>query len=119
MSLAETQELMATMKELMALLQGVEAKTKNIIEDLPQTEHALRNFKQLERVALRYLVIARQLGLPDDIEQAIQLIAKLLIIIRMVQMSLVSFTGGPLGIASGAASVMLAGLAASSMLEGY
>jgi hypothetical protein len=43
----------------------------------------------------------------------------MLVLIRMMQMSMMSMAGGPLGIAMGAAGMLMAGLSAGSMLEGY
>ena len=127
MSLAETQELMRTMQELMTLLGSVEAKTTKLNEAAPQTEKTLQTFKQLERVSLRYLAISRRMGLPDDAEKVIQVVTKLIIIIEMARMSLRLLAGGvattpggiAIAIASGAAGLIMAGLSAGSALEGY
>lgn len=119
MSLAETQQIMQLCQEIIQLLNTAEIKTGKLIKDLPQTEKVLNNFRQLERVALRYLAIARRMGLPEDAEQAIRIFSQLIVVIRMTQMSLGMLAGGPLGIAMGAAGLIMAGLSASSMLEGY
>jgi hypothetical protein len=106
MSLAETQELMATMKELTALLSGVEAKTDDLIAKTPKIEETATTFRQAERIALRYLAIARRIGLPDQIGQATQVIAELLVMIRMLQMSLTMLElSTPYGWAMGLAGI--------------
>jgi hypothetical protein len=111
MSLAQTQELMAQLKELTTLLSGVEAKTTKINSDMPQTKNALATFSQLERVALRYLTIARQLGLSDKINSAMQQLSQLVIMLRMAQMSFnMLMLGTPFGWAMGAAGLIVTGL---------
>lgn len=80
---------------------------------------ALSSLKSLERVALRYLAVVRQIGLPEDAEQLIQVVTRIIVVIRMAQISLASLAGGPFGIAMGAAGLLLTGLSAGSMLEGY
>jgi hypothetical protein len=110
MSLAQTQELMATLKELTSLLSGVEAKTTKINSEMPQTKNSLATFSQLERVALRYLVISRKLGLPDSINNAMQL-SQLVVMVRMAQMSInMLMLGTPFGWAMGAAGLIMTGL---------
>jgi hypothetical protein len=111
MSLAETQELMRTMQQLMSLLNGVEAKTTKINSDLPQTKSSLATFNQLERVAIRYLAIARRMGLPDEATQAVQVLSELVVMIRMTQMSMnMLMLGTPFGWAMGAAGLIMVGL---------
>jgi hypothetical protein len=111
MSLAQTQELMATMKELMMVLSGVEAKTQKIVSDMPQIKQSLATFSQLERVALRYLVISRRLGLPDNVNNTLQQLSQLVIMIRMAQMSInMLMLGTPFGWAMGAAGLIMTGL---------
>lgn len=80
---------------------------------------ALTSLKKLEGVALRYIALAQKIGIPAEAERVIQLGAQMLVLMRMMQMSMMSMAGGPLGIAMGAAGMMLAGLSAASMLEGY
>jgi hypothetical protein len=114
LSLGETRELMATMKELMLLLSGVEAKTQKINSDMPQTNRSLGTFRQLERVALRYLAISQRLGLPDNINSGMQQLSKLIVMIEMVDMSLNMFMRStPFGWAMGAASLIMTGLSAT------
>jgi hypothetical protein len=111
MSLAQTQELMATLKELTSLLSGVEAKTTKINSEMPQTKNSLATFSQLERVALRYLVISRKLGLPDSINNAMQQLSQLVVMVRMAQMSInMLMLGTPFGWAMGAAGLIMTGL---------
>jgi hypothetical protein len=111
MSLAETQELMRTMQQLMSLLNGVEAKTTQINSDLPRTKSSLATFNQLERVAIRYLAIARRMGLPDEATQVIQVLSELIVMIRMAQMSMnMLMIGTPFGWAMGAAGLIMVGL---------
>ena len=120
MSLAETQELMRTMQELMTLLQGVEAKTEKLNADYPRTKETLATFRQLERLALRWLVLAKQMGLPDDATRAIDTIAKLIVVLRMAQMSLnMMMMSNPVTALIGVAGIIGTAATLPSMLEGY
>lgn len=117
MSLAETQELMATMKELVALLSEVETKTAKLIAETPQIETAGTSFRQVERVALRYLTLARRMGLPNEVAQATQVISQLIIMIRMAEMSLNMLSKAtPFGIALGAAGLLMTALSATDFM---
>jgi hypothetical protein len=111
MSLAQTQELMRTMQELMTLLNGVEARTAKITSDMPQTKQSLATFSQLERVAVRYLALAKRMGLPDNVTQAVDVLSRLVVMARMAQMSFdMLMMGTPFGWAMG-----LAGLAMTTV----
>ncbi len=120
MSLAETQELMRTMQELMALLKGVEAKTEKLNGDLPRTKETLMTFRQLERLALRWLVLAKQMGLPEDAERVINVLAKVVIMARMAQMSInMMMMSNPITIGIGVAGLLITASSVPSILEGY
>jgi hypothetical protein len=119
LSLGETQELMRTMQQLMALLNGIETKATKLNAEVPKIQATTVSFQQLERVALRYLVLTRQMGLPDEVNKTIQVITKMIILIRMATMALNSMVGGPIGIAMGVASFAMIGLSAPTLLEGY
>ena len=119
MSLAETQELMRTMQELMDLLSDVETKTTELNNDLPRTKGTLATFKQLERVALRFLVVVRKMGLPQDYEKMLQSLSKILIMLNMIHMSFNMMQRGPLGGFMAIFSLTGIGMAMPSMLEGY
>jgi hypothetical protein len=118
MSLAETQELMRTMQELMALLGHVEAKTNALIEKTPRIQKAGATFRDAERLAIRYLAIARRMGLPDQIEQATQVISQLVVMIRMLHISVSMISGGGIGALIGIAGVASVVMTSNDML-GY
>jgi hypothetical protein len=120
MSLAETQQIMQVLQEIMQLLNGVTIKTEQIKRDIPQTREALATFRQLERIALRFLVLAKRMGLPEDIDRGISKVMELIVAIRMLQMSMnMMMASNPytmiIGMAGFAGSIMTFG----SMLEGY
>jgi hypothetical protein len=111
MSLAQTQELMRTMQELMTLLNGVETKTAKITADMPQTKQTLAPFGQLERVAVRYLALAKRMGLPEDATRAIDMLSRLVVMARMARISInLLMVGTPFGWGLG-----IAGLAMTTM----
>jgi hypothetical protein len=120
MSLAETQELMRTMQELMALLNNVQARTTQLNNDEPRTKETLATFRQLERLALRWLALSRQLGLPPEAQQTIDLLMKLLVTIRMVQISMnMMMMSNPVTALIGVAGLLMTATTIPGMLEGY
>ena len=120
MSLSETQEIMSVLQEIMALLNNVEFKTQKINNDLPKTKESLASFRQLERVALRYLVLVRRMGVSEDIDNALSKIAELIVMINMLTMSFTMLQRGtPIGVLMGIASLSMGILSAGSILEGY
>lgn len=118
MSLAETQELVRTMQELMALLNNVETKTDALISKTPQLQKAGATFRDGERLALRYLSIARRMGLPEQIDQATQIVTRLVVMFRMLQISAAMMSGGGVGALIGIAGVIGVVLTANDMM-GY
>ena len=120
MSLVETRALMDTMKELINLLSNVEAKTEKINNDLPKTKNTLGTFRELERVVLRYMVLAKRIGVSDDINKAIDIVSRLILLLTMAQMSMnMLMRGTPTGILMGIAGVGLTALSMGNPLEGY
>jgi hypothetical protein len=118
MSLAETQELMRTMQELIALLDSVETRTDKLIDNAPKVGRAGDTFHQAERLALRFLAITRKMGLPDQIEQATQVVSQLVVMFQMLLISSSMITGGGLGALIGIAGVVMVSMNASDMM-GY
>jgi len=117
MSYAETQQIMADLKEIMALIDGVTIKTEILNTNLPRTKETLSTFKDIERVALRYLALSRRMGLPEDIEKATQTLTELIVMIRMAQMSYTMLTAGtPIGLLLGAAGIAMTALSASDFV---
>jgi hypothetical protein len=119
MSLSETREIMSVLQEIMALINNVEFKTKVINEDLPKTQKAFTVFRQLEQVMLRYLVLARKMGLPNDINQAISSVAKLIVVVRMLQMTISMAAKGPLGLIGAIGSVGITAISVGEMTSEY
>jgi hypothetical protein len=118
MSLVETQQIMAMLQEIMQILDNVNVKTVKLESNLPKTKEALNTFVQAERLALRYLAVARRMGLPDNIQQATQIITSLVVMLRMLQMSASLISGGGIGSLIGIAGVIGVVLTANDMM-GY
>jgi hypothetical protein len=120
-SLAETQQIYNLLLEIDALLKNVEIKTKQLNNDLPRTQSTLDSFKQLERVTIRCLALTRRMGLPDDVNNAITTLMRLISIIRMVQISInmMQMATGPFGFIMGAAGLMTAAYSATDVFAGY
>ena len=80
----------------------------------------LENFKKLEMVALRYLALARRVGLPDDVDNAIQLLARLITTLRMAQLSInMLMASNPVTSAIGLAGLVMTAATLPDMLAGY
>lgn len=120
MSLAETQQIMVMLQEIVKILDGVDVKTVKINNDLPRTKEALSTFRTLERIALRYLAIARQLGLPDDVDRVINTLTRLIVIINMLKMSInMLYMSNPATMALGIAGMATSIATLPSLMEGY
>jgi hypothetical protein len=120
MSLSETQEIMQFLQEIMALLNNVEFKTKKLNSEMPQTSRGLATFRELERVALRYVALARRIGVPTEVEKAMDAFSKLIILITMAHMSMnMLMRGTPAGWLLGFAGVAMTALSMGNPLEGY
>ena len=118
MSLAETQEIMATLQEIMGLLNGINIRSEKLMDNAPRLTRAASTFHEAERLALRWLAIARRMGLPDQVEQATQVLTQLVVMLRMLQISVGLMTGGGLGALIGLAGIVSVAMTASDML-GY
>lgn len=120
MSFGETRQIMADLQEIMALLNQTSVKTERIITNLPKTKEALMTFQQFERVALRYLALSRRMGLPDDVAQTTEVLTRLIITVRMLQMSMnMLMLGTPFGWLMGAAGLAMTGLSLYDSMVGY
>lgn len=112
-----------TPADIRQLREDVEALKKQI-EDLQPTlekgPEQLDTWRQLERVALRYLALARRMGLPEETEAAIQLLSRILIIMRMLEISgAMLFSGTPLGLLMGIAGIGMATFTTVDAMTGY
>jgi hypothetical protein len=111
-SLAETQQIMQLCQEIIQLLNNAEVKTTKLIADLPTTKETLVTVRELERVAIRYLAIVRRMGLPDDAANAIMVLSKLIVVIRMLHMSYNMLAAStPFGLLMGLAGFAMTGFA--------
>jgi hypothetical protein len=118
MSLAETQQIMTDLQEIMQMLHHVDLKTKALEERTPRMQRAGNTFREAERLALRYLAIARRMGLPEQVEQATQIVTQLVVMLRMLQISISLISGGGIGSLIGIAGIISVTLTANDML-GY
>jgi hypothetical protein len=116
-SLAETQQIYELLVKIDELLANVEVKTQTLERELPVTKDALMTTRQLERVTLRYIALARSMGLPKDATQIINVLMRMVVIMRMLEISgTMLFSGTPYGILLGIAGIAMT---QASMLEGY
>lgn len=108
---------MADLREIMQMLNNVEIRTKKLETDTPKIQKSMNSFKQVERLALRYLTLSRRMGLPDNISKQIDTIATLIVMIRMAQMSMGLMTGNPISVMIGFAGLIGIGLTAKDMMQ--
>jgi hypothetical protein len=104
------------LQEIDRLLSQIDTHTDTTAE---KTKTLQRSFNQLEQVALRYLLIARRLGLPDDAQRALDLLARTIIMLRQAQIAvnLLVTASGPLGWAMALASVGMVAVSGADYLS--
>ena len=118
--MSEIREAYDLLTQIDRLLADIELKINRIEGQAPALERNLGSFRQLERLALRWLVLARHMGLPEDVDSAINKIAKLIVMLRMAQMSLnMLMMGNPVTAAIGFAGMMTTLVSASDVMAGY
>jgi len=109
-SLSDIQQIHGMLQEISRLLDEVDTKTDTVTRKTGTSTDSLR---KLETVALRYLAITRRMGLPEDAEAFIQLITRMIVALRMLDITLkmVQADMGPVGWATLIASGIYTGLA--------
>ena len=81
---------------------------------------SLDTFRQVERLALRWLVVAKRMGLPEDVDAVVNKMARILTSIRMLQMSMsLMLSTNPLTAAIGVAGFTGSVMTLSDSLVGY
>jgi hypothetical protein len=113
-SLNQIQEMYAQLQELELQLQRV----RDAIDATGATAETVSpTFFSLNREVLQYFVLIRRLGLPPDVERALELLQRVLMLLRMMQITvnilLAGGGGGFLALATtamaGASLITLAG----------
>jgi hypothetical protein len=119
-SVSDAQQVYNLLVQIDALLRNVEVKTLKLTSDLPRTQETLKTFNQLERVTMRYLAIARSMGLSDDINNAITRITQLISVIRMAQISMnMLMMSNPVTVAMGIAGMITTIATTADIFIGY
>ena len=120
MSLGEVQAIYELLLKIDELLTGIESKNENLIRDMPKTREALTTYRDLERVTLRYLVLAKRMGLPEDVDNAIGYITRLVTVIRMAHISIsLMMASNPVTAAMGIAGLATTVISSTDLLAGY
>lgn len=124
MSLAETQALMNTIKELMALLQNMEVKTTKIVEDTPKVKEALVKRRELMRLLGELNQLLAIMGLPKELKSAIGILQNLALAAQATYMALKLVENGTLvgqiaGIIGIGLTVYSASNSIGNAIEGY
>jgi hypothetical protein len=112
--------LLGILQEIDAILKGINLATEKIEQKAPVLRENLGTFRQIERLALRWLVLAKRMGLPDEVSGAIDKIAQLVVTIRMAMMSInLMMATNPLTVGIGIAGLIGSAASMGTMLEGY
>ena len=118
--MSQIQEAYQTLAEIDRLLASIELKINRIEGKAPQLERTLNSFREVERLALRWLVLARRMGLPEDAEQVVNVLARVVTMIRMYQISInLLLATNPVTAAIGVAGLLGVAVSATDVLAGY
>ena len=80
----------------------------------------MSNFNKLEMIAVRYLAIARKMGLPDDVQAAVDAIARLIVLIRSAQIAMdMLMLSNPYTFALGVAGMVMVGFSAVDTMGSF
>jgi hypothetical protein len=119
LSFGETRQIMADLQEIMEMLKQTSTTSEKVIRDLPKTNEALMTFRQLERIMLRYLAIANRMGLSEDAQKQIQILSKIIVTVRMLEMSMRMLSAGtPYGMLMSIAGFAMTGFAMYDAMTG-
>lgn len=124
MSLGEAQQMYELLVKIDELLSGMTDETDTAIDKLPEIQDSAISLRQVERLALRWLILARRMGLPEEFGRAADFLSRVVVMIRMATMSInmmlstnpVTAAIGIAGLAGAVVSVFSSG---GSALEGY
>jgi hypothetical protein len=103
-------------QQLRAELEAIKATVAELEPKLERMPRQLTTFRELEQVALRYLTLAHRMGLPEDVDNAIRFLSRLLVVIRQIQITSNLMLMGPVGMAL---AIPTMGLTVLSIAEGY
>lgn len=118
--MSQIQEAYQTLAEIDRLLADIELKITKIEGQAPTLERNLDTFRQVERLALRWLAIARRMGLPEEVDAAVNRIAQLITSLRMLQIaSNLILTMHPLTAAIGVAGLIGGSMSLTDVFAGY
>jgi len=110
MSNLEIAELYSILQEICVMVDKFEVKTETL---RMETEHAIGNLREVEYLLYRTVSLLGRLGLPPDIDKAIQIIQRMILTIRMLHTTLIfAQMGTPYGWALAAISLATTGITA-------
>lgn len=119
-SLSETQQVFNLLTQIDKLLADIELKITKLQTDAPRTRELLVTFRQIERLTLRYLALTRRMGLPEDTQNAISFLMRLVTVIRMAQISIsLMMASNPVTAAIGIAGLIGSAMTLQDSLIGY
>lgn len=120
--MSQIQEAYQTLAEIDKLLADIELKISKITDSgtREKLERTRNTFIEVERLALRWLVLAKRMGLPEDVDMAVSAIAQLITMIRMAQIAMnLAMASNPLTAAIGVAGLIGVAYSTGDLLAGY
>ena len=119
-SLSGIQQVFTLLQEVDRLLDVINVKATVAEQQVTRLNTAMNTFHQLERVALRYLALARRMGLPEEVNAAINTMTRLITIIRMAQLATnLLLATNPLTAIVGIPALLLTTISFGDLLAGY
>jgi hypothetical protein len=117
MSSGEILQLYSTLQEISVLLNNITIKVETL---RAEAGHARGDLREVEYIIYRVTSLLRRMGLPAEIDQAIDKVQKLIFAVRVLHTTIIllestSNFGFILGIISGIGAIVTMG----SMVEGY
>jgi len=116
-SLGDIQQIYSLLQEIDQLLSRIEVHSQTTETKVRST---IQSVQRLEQVMLRYLAIAKRMGLPEDIDRAINFVSQMIVTARMLHMSLtVLEMSHPYTLPLAAAGIILTTITFQDSMAGY
>ena len=113
MSTSEIAELYSTLQEIGVMVDKIEVKTETL---RMETEHATGNLRETEYLLYRTVSLLGRLGLPPEIDKAIQVIQHMILTLRLLHTTyLFTQMGTPYGWALATISLVSTGITAATV----
>ena len=115
--MSNIQQTYALLQRMYELMQQIERQSEVTEKKIEKNVNA---YKELKNIALQYLVVARQLGLPTQVDYFLQKVSMMILavnqLIRTIELARIAYVGaGPIGWLALGASVAYTSLSFYSL----